>query len=76
MIYKRGKHGRKTFTYVHTNLERRTFRIDDVGTLYRLRWQIELLFKEYKSHANLHRPGEIGHLVASLPGCAHSYSPL
>jgi len=54
-IYKRGKHNKKTFAYLHTNLERRTFRIDDVGTLYRLRWQIELLFKEWKSHANLHR---------------------
>lgn len=54
-IYKRGKRNKKTFTYLHTNLDRRTFRIDDVGTLYRLRWQIELLFKEWKSHANLHR---------------------
>ncbi len=54
-IYKRGKRNKKTFTYLHTNLERRTFRIDEVGTLYRLRWQIELLFKEWKSHANLHR---------------------
>ena len=54
-IYKRGKRNKKTFTYLHTNLERRVFRIDDVGTLYRLRWQIELLFKEWKSHSNLHR---------------------
>lgn len=54
-IYRRGKRNKKTFTYLHTNLDRRTFRIDDVGTLYRLRWQIELLFKEWKSHANLHR---------------------
>ena len=23
--------------------------------LYRLRWQVELLFKEWKSHANLHK---------------------
>ena len=54
-IYKRGKRNKKTFTYLHTNLDRLTFRINDVGTLYRLRWQIELLFKEWKSHANLHR---------------------
>jgi hypothetical protein len=54
-IYRRGKRNKKTFTYLHTNLDRRTFRINDVGTLYRLRWQIELLFKEWKSHANLHR---------------------
>jgi hypothetical protein len=26
-----------------------------VGQLYRLRWQIELLFKEWKSYGNLHR---------------------
>jgi hypothetical protein len=54
-IYKRGKRNKKTFTYLHTNLDRRTFTSDDVGTLYRLRWQIELLFKEWKSHASLHR---------------------
>jgi hypothetical protein len=54
-FYKPGKRNRKTFTYLHTNLDRRTFHIDDVGTLYRLRWQVELLFKEWKSHANLHR---------------------
>lgn len=54
-LYKRGRRNRKTFVYLHTNLDRRIFRIDDVGTLYRLRWQIELLFKEWKSHANLHR---------------------
>lgn len=53
-IYERGKRNKKTFIYLHTNLDRRTFRIDDVATLYRLRWQIELLFKEWKSYANLH----------------------
>jgi hypothetical protein len=26
-----------------------------VNVLYRLRWQVELLFKEWKSHANLHK---------------------
>ena len=25
-----------------------------VGQLYRLRWQVELMFKEWKSYANLH----------------------
>ena len=39
----------------HTNLERAEFSPAEIGKLYRLRWQIELLFKECKSHANLHR---------------------
>jgi Transposase DDE domain len=32
----------------------RTFSADSIGQLYRLRWQIELLFKDWKSYANLH----------------------
>ena len=39
--------------YLATNLERHRFTIEHVSTAYRLRWQIELLFKEWKSHANL-----------------------
>ena len=31
------------------------FTLTDVGNLYRFRWQVELLFKEWKSYANLHR---------------------
>lgn len=54
-IYKRGKRNRKTFVYLHTSLDRSVFSVEEVGVLYRLRWQIELLFKEWKSHANLHR---------------------
>jgi Transposase DDE domain len=54
-LYKRGSRNQKTFVYLHTNLERREFSALEVGKLYRLRWQIELLFKECKSHANLHR---------------------
>lgn len=38
-----------------TNLNRETFDTATVLTLYRLRWQVELLFKEWKSHANLHK---------------------
>jgi len=37
-----------------TNLPRAEFSPPAVGALYRLRWQVELLFKELKSHANLH----------------------
>lgn len=54
-LYKRGRRNEKTFVYLHTNLERAEFSAPEIGKLYRLRWQIELLFKECKSHANLHR---------------------
>ena len=36
-----------------TNLPRRDFRAKAIRCLYRLRWQVELLFKEWKSYANL-----------------------
>lgn len=36
-----------------TNLPREAFDLESVRALYRLRWQIELLFKEWKSYANL-----------------------
>jgi hypothetical protein len=55
IFYKKGKRNAKAFTYLHTNLDRADFSADEVGQLYRLRWQIELLFKEWKSHANLHK---------------------
>ena len=41
--------------YLVNNLVREDFDIEAVRALYRLRWQIELLFKEWKSYANLHR---------------------
>jgi len=53
-IYKQGKRNQKTFVYLHTNLARERFSASDVSEIYRLRWQVELLFKEFKSHANLH----------------------
>jgi hypothetical protein len=37
-----------------TNLDRSDFGIADVQQAYRLRWQIELYYKELKSYANLH----------------------
>ena len=40
--------------YLLTNLERHDFTPEHVSDGYRLRWQVELLFKEWKSHANLH----------------------
>jgi hypothetical protein len=54
IIYKPGRRNKKDYTYLHTNLQREDFTFDDVGNLYRFRWQIELLFKEWKSHSNLH----------------------
>ena len=44
----------KTYQYLLTNLPRKQFSIDHVIDGYTLRWQIELLFKEWKSYANLH----------------------
>ena len=38
-----------------TNLERDRFSPEAVTKLYRFRWQIELLFKEWKSYANLRK---------------------
>jgi hypothetical protein len=37
-----------------TNLPRKQFDGDTVARLYRLRWQVELVFKDWKSFANLH----------------------
>lgn len=54
IIYKPGRRNKKDFTYLHTNLQREDFTFEDIGNLYRFRWQIELLFKEWKSHSNLH----------------------
>ena len=45
----------KDRTYLITNLPRHTFSPEVVGLAYRLRWQVELMFREWKSHANLHR---------------------
>jgi len=40
---------------------------DAVSTLYRLRWQIELLFKDWKSDANLHKfQSEQRHIVEGM----------
>lgn len=44
----------KSFDYLLTNLSPDRYSIDTVCLGYKLRWQVELLFKEWKSHANLH----------------------
>ena len=45
----------KTMTRLCTNLPRTPFSLDLVARLYRFRWQIELVFKDWKSYANLHK---------------------
>jgi len=42
------------YTWLVTNLSRARMTGEQVGQVYRLRWQVELLFKEWKSYANLH----------------------
>lgn len=54
-IYIERGSNKKSYTYLHSNLSRTTFTAHEVGRIYRLRWQIELLFKEWKSYANLHK---------------------
>lgn len=44
-----------TMTRLCTNLPRTPFSLELVSRLYRFRWQIELVFKEWKSYANLHK---------------------
>lgn len=44
---------KQKFSYIVTNLPKTDFSMIEVGKLYRLRWQIELLFKEWKSNNNL-----------------------
>jgi hypothetical protein len=44
----------KSFCYLLTNLPQDRYTIEMVCLGYKLWWQIELLFKEWKSYANLH----------------------
>jgi Transposase DDE domain len=45
----------KCFDYLLTNLPQDRYSITIVCLGYKLRWQVELLFKEWKSYTNLHR---------------------
>lgn len=57
----------KTMTRLCTNLPRTPFSLDLVSRLYRFRWQVELLFKEWKSYANLHKFNTANeHIAAGL----------
>jgi hypothetical protein len=44
----------KTFCYLLTNLAAERYPLDTICRAYKWRWQVELLFKEWKSYANLH----------------------
>ena len=44
----------KSFCYLLTNLSPQRYPLDTICRAYTWRWQVELLFKEWKSYANLH----------------------
>jgi Transposase DDE domain len=44
----------KEFCYVLTNLPATRYHLDMIYRAYKWRWHVELLFKEWKSYANLH----------------------
>src|SRR5881296_560976 len=44
----------KGFCYLLTNLPAQRYHLDMIYRAYTWRWQVELLFKEWKSYANLH----------------------
>src|SRR5438445_1637078 len=44
----------KAFCYLLTNLPAKRYHLDMLYRAYKWRWQVELLFKEWKSYANLH----------------------
>jgi len=44
----------KCHQYLVTNLDREKYSARQILEMYGLRWQIELVFKEWKSYANLH----------------------
>jgi hypothetical protein len=46
---------KKCFDYLLTNLPQDRYTISMICLAYKLRWQVELLFKEWKSHNNLHK---------------------
>jgi hypothetical protein len=66
---------RKDYMTLVTNLDRNLFPPSDVYQIYRLRWQVELLFKEWKSYCNLHAFGTTkapiaeGLMWAALAAC-------
>lgn len=66
---------RRDYMALVTNLDRNRFPPSDIYQIYRLRWQVELLFKEWKSYCNLHgfgttkAPNAEGFMWAALAAC-------
>ena len=57
----------KQFMVLVTNVGRRILTARQICEVYRLRWQVELLFKEWKSFSNLHEFASANaHLVEGL----------
>ena len=50
-----GNPQKKCFDYLLTNLSQDRYTISMICLGYKLRWQVELLFKEWKSYTNLHK---------------------
>ena len=46
---------KKCFDYLLTNLPQDRYTLSMICLAYKLRWQVELLFKEWKSYTNLHK---------------------
>ena len=46
---------KKGFDYLLTNLPQDRYTLSMICLAYKLRWQVELLFKEWKSYTNLHK---------------------
>jgi len=46
---------KKCFDYLLTNLPQDRYTLNIICLAYKLRWQVELLFKEWKSYTNLHK---------------------
>ena len=58
---------KQKWVFIVTNLNRTEFTLSEVLQAYRLRWQVELLFKEIKSYSGWHRFNtKSGTLVISL----------
>jgi hypothetical protein len=65
----------REYRYLVTNLPRERYTPADIARSYRLRWQVELLLKEWKSYANLHafdtaNPGIVEGLIWAAIGVA------
>jgi hypothetical protein len=44
----------KNYLFLVTNVSRQILTVQEIAQVYRLRWQVELVFREWKSYANLH----------------------